>query len=53
MSTNNIKDVQAPINILYAHRKRLAEINDDRIKYNNLVEMKNKIVEELQLDGII
>ena len=31
MSTNNIKDVQAPINILYAHRKRLAEINDDRI----------------------
>ena len=53
MSNNNIKDVQAPINILYAHRKRLAEINDDRIKYNNLVEMKNKIVEELQLDGII
>ena len=35
------------------YRKRLAEINDDRIKYNNLVEMKNKIVEELQLDGII
>ena len=53
MSTNSIKDVQAPINILYAHRKDLAEINDNRKKYNNLVEMKNKIVEELQLDGII
>lgn len=53
MSNNSIKDVQAPINILYAHRKDLAEINDNRKKYNNLVEMKNKIVEELQLDGII
>lgn len=53
MSTNSIKDVQTPINILYAHRKDLAEINRNRRKYNNLVEMKNKIVEELQLDGII
>lgn len=53
MSTNSIKDVQTPINILYAHRKDLAEINDNRKKYNNLVEMKNKIVEELQLNGII
>lgn len=53
MSTKSIKDVQAPINILYAHRKDLAEINNNRKKYNNLVEMKNKIVEELQLDGII
>ena len=53
ISANSIKDVQTPINILYAHRNDLAKINQNRTKYNNLEDMKNKIDEELKLDGII
>ena len=53
MSTNSIKDVQTPINILYAHRSDLDEINQNRNKYNSLMDMKNKIDEELKLDGIV
>lgn len=53
ISTNSIKDVQTPINILYAHRNDLDEINQSRNKYNSLMDMKNKIDEELKLDGIV
>ena len=51
MSTNNITDVQLPINILYAHRDNLNAVNKIRKQYNNLKDMKRKINEELKLDG--
>lgn len=51
MNTNNITDVQLPINILYAHRDNLNAINKTRKQYNNLKDMKRKIDEELKLDG--
>ncbi len=53
MTTNNITDVQMPINILYTHRDNINNINKIRKKYRNLADMKNKIEEELKLDGII
>lgn len=53
ISANSIKDVQIRINILYAHHDDLVTINKHRRKYNNLMDMKNKIDEELQLDGIV
>ena len=53
ISANSIKDVQIRINILYAHHDDLVTINKHRGKYNNLMDMKNKIDEELQLDGIV
>ena len=55
ITANNITEVQTPISILYAHRDNLNEINKpgNRKKYKNLVDMKNKIDEELKLDGII
>lgn len=53
MITNNIMDVQIPINILYMHRDNINNINKTRKKYKNLADMKNKINEELKLDGII
>ncbi|HGA1001669.1 TPA: hypothetical protein ACIQO1_002106, partial [Streptococcus suis] len=51
MNTNNITDVQLPINILYAHRDNLNAVNKTRKQYNNLKDMKRKIDEELKLDG--
>ena len=53
INNNNIKYVQTPISILYAHRNALVEINQNRTKYNDLKDMKNKIDEELKLDGIV
>lgn len=53
ISNNSIKNVQTPINILYAHRNDLAEINQNRTKYNDLVDIKNKIDKVLKLDGIV